>query len=537
MKSYVQICIRWTVSIYFLFGSIAVIQGQIHYVNHAATGILNGSSWTDAYTDIQSAIDVASAGDSIFVAAGIYLPTHTHLGDSGRHSTFYINKSIQLYGGFSGKPGTEGGFTEHNVTTNLTVLSGDLGLPIVDSDNAFHVVYLDHVSDTTRIDGFTITHGNGVGGVGFEAYGAGIYNNGDGGRSNPTISNCIIRDNRAQEAGGGMTNQAENGGIASPFLINCSFISNLASGGGGLNIYTDTDGEANPEMIGCKFMGNSGPTAGGGGIQLIAHSSICSPKLINCIVTGNHSPTSGALASIVTGTGISNIEIINSAFSGNTGGSMRLVDFGAQTSTVTIRNSIIWGNGGAQAPSTTGYLVDASHSIIPFGFPGEGNIGLDPMYVSRPPLLDTSHIQGDLHLLPGSPAFDAGINASLPITITTDLDQLPRFVNATSGGAGIVDIGPYEFQVDLTAITGLERDAEWSAFPNPVHDAVNVHFNSTADDGILLLLDATGKTITRISLTEGQTDYTIDVLSLAQGMYYICVCKNGQNEIQKILVK
>ena len=284
-------------------------------------------------------------------------------------------------------------------------------------------------------------------------------------------------------------------------------------------------------------MGNSGPTAGGGGIQLIAHSSICSPKLINCIVTGNHSPTSGALGSIVTGTGISNIEIINSAFSGNTGGSMRLVDFGAQTSTVTIRNSIIWGNGGAQAPSTTGYLVDASHSVIPFGFPGEGNIGLDPMYVSQPPLLDTSHIQGDLHLLPGSPAFDAGINASLPITIITDLDQLPRFVNATSGGAGIVDIGPYEFQVDLTAITGLERDAEWSAFPNPVHDAVNVHFNSTADDGILLLLDATGKTITRISLTEGQTDYTIDVLSLAQGMYYICVCKNGQNEIQKILVK
>ena len=44
MKSYVQICVRWTVSIYFLFGSLAVIQGQIHYVNHAAAGLLNGSS-------------------------------------------------------------------------------------------------------------------------------------------------------------------------------------------------------------------------------------------------------------------------------------------------------------------------------------------------------------------------------------------------------------------------------------------------------------------------------------------------------------
>jgi hypothetical protein len=54
---------------------------------------------------------------------------------------------------------------------------------------------------------------------------------------------------------------------------------------------------------------------------------------------------------------------------------------------------------------------------------------------------------------------------------------------------------------------------------------------------MLLLIDATGKIITRIALTEGQTDYTIDVLSLAQGMYYICVCKNGQNDVRKIIVK
>ena len=100
-----------------------------------------------------------------------------------------------------------------------------------------------------------------------------------------------------------------------------------------------------------------------------------------------------------------------------------------------------------------------------------------------------------------------------------------------------MDIGPYEFQVDLTAITGLERDAEWSAFPNPVHDALNVHFNSSSDHGMLLLIDAAGKIITRIALTKGQTDYTIDVLSLAQGMYYICVCKNGQNDVRKIIVK
>lgn len=537
MKPYIQTALRWTVSFYLIIGSLAVLQGQIHYVNQTATGLLNGSSWTDAFTDIQSAIDAASAGDSIFVAAGIYLPTHTHLGDSGRHSTFYINKSVQLYGGFSGKPGTEGGYSEHNVTTHLTLLSGDLGIPLVDFDNAFHVLYFDHVSDTTTVDGFTIAYGNGVGGVGLEAYGAGIYNNGDGGRSNPTISNCIIRDNRAQEAGGGMTNQAENGGIASPLLINCSFISNLASGGGGLNNYTDNEGEANPWIISCKFMGNSGASAGGGAMQYIAHSAQSSPRLINCIITGNHSPTSAAMACLVTGTGISQSEIINCGFSGNTGGTIRTVDFGLGTSTIKARNSIFFGNGGSQAPTTSGATIDVAYCIIPFGFPGEGVIGLNPMFVSQPPLLDTAHTLGDMHLLEGSPAFDAGVNAALPTDITTDLDNLPRFVNATTGGAGTVDIGPYEFQVDITGITGPERETEWIAFPNPVHDEVTVQFTSTTEKGKLMLLDATGKFISSLALNEGQSEYKLNVSSLAQGMYYLCVFKNGQHDVQKILVK
>ncbi len=140
-------------------------------------------------------------------------------------------------------------------------------------------------------------------------------------------------------------------------------------------------------------------------------------------------------------------------------------------------------------------------------------------------------------LLPGSPALDAGINASVPGTITTDLDQLPRFVNAPSGGTGTVDIGPYEFQVAITGITGPERETEWFTFPNPVQDEVNVHFNLTAEYGKLLLLDAAGKFISNLSFTEGQTDYTFNVSSLAQGMYYICVFKKGQHDVRKIIVK
>ncbi|GAG05797.1 unnamed protein product, partial [marine sediment metagenome] len=46
------------------------------YVNDDAIGANNGFSWMDAFTELQSALDIATSGDQIWVAAGTYLPDY-----------------------------------------------------------------------------------------------------------------------------------------------------------------------------------------------------------------------------------------------------------------------------------------------------------------------------------------------------------------------------------------------------------------------------------------------------------------------------
>ena len=135
-------------------------QDETIFVNVNGGGNNDGTSWDNAYTSLQSAIDSASAEDEIWVADGTYFPTT----GSDRSASFVIPDDVKVYGGFDGD---ESSLDERNISQNTTILGGDIGTTGNTTDNVYQVVTLTDVTRDTVVNGFTIT-------AGFPAINAGI---------------------------------------------------------------------------------------------------------------------------------------------------------------------------------------------------------------------------------------------------------------------------------------------------------------------------------------------------------------------------
>ena len=133
------------------------------------------------YTTIQEAIDAASSGDTVQVAAG----------------TYYENITLK---------------------DGVQVLGAGVGVTTIDGGGSGSVVTATNVGPVTKLDGFTITNGN-------TTNGGGMYNY----SSSPTVTNCTFSGNSATY-GGGMLNVSNS----SPTVTNCTFSGNSATYGGGM---------------------------------------------------------------------------------------------------------------------------------------------------------------------------------------------------------------------------------------------------------------------------------------------------------------
>lgn len=290
--------------IIFLFFSF-IFKGysqNILYVNLHATGNNDGSSWTNAFLELQDAINAANTGDAIWVAAGTYYPTVTFDADNSgattnQEQTFYINKNIKLYGQFNG---SETMLSQRN-KANMTILSGDLGSPQNTTDNAFHVVFIDGTSnngiitDSTTLDGFIIEQGAATGNNFPNDAGAGIFINGRGtnNQCNPILVNLSLRNNSANAQGGAIYNDGSQGGVCNTILNQIFFHSNTAQNGGA--IYNNGNaGRVNFLINENKFVNNSASQSGAAVYNLATNNGQINNSVVASLFN-NHTANNGAV--------------------------------------------------------------------------------------------------------------------------------------------------------------------------------------------------------------------------------------------------
>jgi predicted outer membrane repeat protein len=283
---------------------------QVIYVNIAATGLNNGTSWTNAYTDFQAGVNAAASGQSVWVAKGTYQPYND--GD------YYSMKSgVAIYGGFAGG---ETALTARNFLTNITTLKG----------NDMSVIYNNGINSSAVLDGFTITGG-------IHTAGGGMYNN----NSSPTINNVIFIKNVATTAGlgsagfgGGMYN-----GQSSPIITNVQFIQNTADdvAGGGGGIYNANT--SSPRITNTQFTQNSANGYGGQGGGMFNNGNSSSPIISNTQFTQNTANgTNGKGGGMYTAgslsLSISNVQFTQNTATGAGGEGGGMFNFSGYTSSI-----------------------------------------------------------------------------------------------------------------------------------------------------------------------------------------------------------
>ncbi|PTM13678.1 MAG: hypothetical protein DA408_05970 [Bacteroidetes bacterium] len=251
--------------LYPTFGNDAICDPawQRWYVNQSAgSGAQSGKSWNDAFLRLEQALAVASCGDEIWVATGSYYPAADH---NNRELSFNIPPGVRVFGGFAG---TETNRYNRALADHPTILSGEIGDPLLTSDNSLHVVYFYGADTTTVLDGFTIEKGHA-----FDSqtavffYGGGILLQTDATAPicDPVIRNCIIQNNYAQN-GAGLAAMGSDFRRAYPRIQNCSFIRNRCfSFGAGLYLRWRGHPEAGiPLLEDCEFIENYARIHGGG---------------------------------------------------------------------------------------------------------------------------------------------------------------------------------------------------------------------------------------------------------------------------------
>jgi len=308
-------------------------------------------------------------------------------------------------------------------------------------------------------------------------YGGGVTND----LGSLVMNGCDVNDNKSIY-GGGISNHQ-----GTALIKNCRITNNTAGvsgnpGKGGGIYYT----MGNQLIIeGCTINGNktytspSSMSGYGGGIDIDDYTS---PAIIkNSVITGNKSKFGGGIYAGML-TDVNNCVIannqaqqgggayrggafVNCTFKGNKAETAGGIYGGSYVSNCIFWDDIIAGQSQSQWVELSNE-GNVTYSNVRGGFPGEGNINIDPGFT----------FENDFHLLPDSPCIDAGTDTlalpwSMPDELPAyDLDGNPRVIDGDSDGLAKVDMGAYEFNPSISRLAISASQFNFSCAkdgPNP----------------------------------------------------------------------
>ncbi|MBN1513493.1 MAG: right-handed parallel beta-helix repeat-containing protein [Phycisphaerae bacterium] len=366
------------------------------------------------YGTIQEAIDAAVDGDEVILADGVYT-------GSGNRDLDFLGKAITVRGA-SGDP----------TACVIDCQYGGRGFLFVTGEGR-----------DSRVADLTILHGQESGGGAIYCmYGSG-----------PTISHCVLKDNVAN-GGDGAALCCEY--HCNPVLQRCVVEGNRARGqyGHGGAFYC---GEScNPCFDRCTIRDNAAVSLGGA-----LYSWKTKVLFTNCILDENTCPYDGGA---VYAAGSNVITLVHCTLTRNSAArGHAFACYSGSTpepSAVMMTNCIVW-DGGDEIYNDDGSSFDVTYSDFRGGWPGVGNIDVDPAFA----------FADDVRLTAISPCIDAGTNTPVTGPVPEDVDGNPRPLDGDGNRPALSDMGAFEYNPGVPSIAlsaehfGLAGQAGGGALP------------------------------------------------------------------------
>jgi len=477
----------------------------VYYVDANATGVNDGSSWTDAFTNVADALALTNLNDAVWVAKGTYT-----LADKNTPIAVSTNE-VDIIGGFAG---TETTLADRDLTaihtTNATIFTGDINGDDIDgdftsnkTDNAerlfelrtsnvtFDGIIFENIYDTSQSGG---VEENGI-----------IFIPNNLNANNLKIKNSVFRSNYSN--GYLLKIRKFNQGL---LIENTKFINNTIVNMGLVLVVSDsTNGYIFTRWANVLVADND--------INLTAldiyredwnNGSTLDVVINNSTFVNNDYNGTYGNSITASGNGSVNLNINNVIFWQNTtNGTATTRDISdglSSTYDVFIRNTI------ANVSSNAGTYGTFNATNVTTLDPTTDNLNLDSEYK---PTSASNYI------------VDQGDNAYYDVALFGDVDLSgnDRIFNTT------IDLGAYEYISTLSVDDVSLSTNSVKLYPNPVNDKLFIKSYNAIDS--ITIYNVSGQIIKQTEIFSNG----IDVSGLNAGLYFINIKSDNRENIKKFI--